>query len=242
MIGPDTPLPPGPWLSSLPVKTDMTPFYPLFLNLENRLCVVIGAGSVAERKIKGLIAAGASVRVIAPKATKGISRLFAEDHLHLILREYRQGDLEGASLVFAATDNEQVNRLVRDESLSRMIPANFADRPDLCDFILPSVTRKGAITIALSTSGTLPMLAKRLKKEIARKISRDYMAYGRRVATFRKYLLEHMEDPRARRRIMMRVAKADVTITAAMGLREMRKTFIAPEETGSLRRSSRGKR
>ena len=143
-------------------------------------------------------------------------------------RQYREGDLEGASLVFAATDNGEVNRQVREESLRLSIPLNAADSPDMCDFIVPSLIRKGPVLIAISTSGLLPLLSKKLRVEITKSLTPDYTAYARRVGLFRKYLLQNVENGRLRREIMKRVSKAGIREVSRMTLGEMKKRFLAP--------------
>jgi siroheme synthase-like protein len=203
-----------------------TAFYPLFLDLTGKLCVVIGGGAVASRKVRALLAAGASVKLIGPEVTKGIARLAAEGKIALTLREYRKGDLEGAALVFAAAGKEEVARQVKAEAQRRGVPMNAADAPDLCDFLVPSTIRRGPITIAISTSGVLPMLSKKLRQEIARSLTADHAACARRVGAFRRYLLKHIESAGERRRVMARVARADLHDLARMSLAEMKRRFL----------------
>ena len=208
----------------------MTPYYPLFLDLSGRLCVVVGGGMVAERKVKGLLQAGARPRVISPEVTKGIRKLRDRGVIEVLIREYREGDLEGAYLAFAATDRSDINERVRAESTLRAIPLNVVDNPDQCDFIVPSVVRNGPVSIAISTSGLLPMLAKKLKAELAGALCADYGAYAKRVGAFRKFLIEHVEDARKRREILRRVGEADVSEVSRMSLRQMKKRFMEGEE------------
>ncbi len=208
-------------------------YYPLFFRLAGKLCIVVGGGHVAERKARALLAAGARVRLISPENTAGISGLHLQGSIELVARQYREGDLEGASLVFAATDNGVVNRQVREESLRLAVPLNAADRPDMCDFIVPSLIRKGPLLIAISTSGLLPLLSKKLRKEITKSLTPDYTAYARRVGLFRKYLLQNVENSRLRKEIMKRVSKAGVREVSRMTLGEMKKRFMAPEEKSS---------
>jgi siroheme synthase-like protein len=203
-------------------------YYPLFFRLAGTLCVVVGGGRVAERKARALIAAGARVRLISPTSTSGLSGLHRQGKIELLAREYREGDLEGAALVFAATDKGEVNRRVREESRRLAIPMNAADSPDMCDFVVPSLIRKGPLLIAISTSGLLPMLSKKLRLEITKNVTPDYAAYVRRVGLFRKYLLQNVEDSRLRRDIMKRVGKAEIRDVSRMTLGEMKKRFLGP--------------
>jgi precorrin-2 dehydrogenase/sirohydrochlorin ferrochelatase len=208
------------------------PYYPIFLDLADRLCVVIGGGAVAERKARGLLDAGARVRLVSPQVTGGVRRLAAQGRIEVVPREYREGDLEGAALAIAATDAEEVNMRVHEESKRLSIPLNVADKPELCDFILPSVVRKGPVVVAISTSGLLPALARRLKEEIDSTLPADYGPYAKRVGAFRRILIENVHDPRRKREILRRVSEADVSEVARMTLKEMKKRFMDPRKAG----------
>jgi len=203
-------------------------YYPLFLDLTDRLCVVVGGGLVAERKARGLLAAGAALRLISPEVTGGIQRLSREGRIEVVLRAYRAGDLEGAVLAFAATDSEEVNREVAEESKRLAIPLNVVDSPGLGDFIVPSVVRKGPVAVAISTSGLLPSLARKLKREINETLCLDYASYAKHLGAFRRFLIESVHDPRERKAIMAQVGRADVSDVAGMSLREMKKRFLKP--------------
>ena len=185
---------------------------------------------MAERKVRALLSGRARVKLISPVVTRGIARLAEQGRLEIVAREYRQGDLEGAVLAFAAAGRNGVNRQVRDDALRLAIPLNVADNPDLCDFIVPSLVARGPLLIAISTSGLLPMLSKRLRKEIMGALAADYAAYARRVGTFRRFLIKHVESPRRRKEIMERVGRAAFAEVARMTLREMKARFLAPSE------------
>lgn len=203
-------------------------YYPIFLNLADRLCIVVGGGKVAERKLRGLLNAGAKVRVISPRMSKGISMLADAHRVELINREYRYGDLKEGVLAFAATDDEEVNKQIREEASCLPVPVNVADNPRLCDFFVPSTARKGPILIALSTSGFLPGFSKKLRQELVESIGRDYPAYARRVGAFRRFLIETIDNERTRKRIMKEVANADISTIAHMTSKEMKKRFLSP--------------
>jgi precorrin-2 dehydrogenase / sirohydrochlorin ferrochelatase len=204
----------------------MKPYYPIYLDLTDVLCIVIGGGTVAERKIRGLMKARAKVRLISPKVTANIDSLGEEGRIEVIPREYRLGDLEGAALAFAATDDEAVNRLVKGEAVRRGVPVNIADNPDLCGFVVPSVVRRGPILVALSTSGLLPGLSKRLKKEIAEHVLDDYPAYARQVGRFRRFVIREIKDGPTRRQIMDAVESAEISKVARMTMKDMKERFL----------------
>src|ERR671913_1824444 len=131
-------------------------YYPIFLDLTARCCVVIGGGAVAERRVDGLLAAGAQVTVVSPDISEGLRRLIREPSLKHLARKYESGDLTGFAIAFAATDDETVNEAVFDEARTRGIWVNCADDPSHCDFISPAVIRRGELFVALSTGGGRP--------------------------------------------------------------------------------------
>ena len=137
-------------------------YYPLFLDLRGKPVLVIGAGKVALRKTRGLVEAGASVTVVAPRWEAGFEGL----PVRLVGRAFEPADLEGVALAFAATDDREVNRLAGALAAERGIPANVADAPEECGFLVPARARRGAVQIAISTGGTDPRLAVRLRKAV----------------------------------------------------------------------------
>lgn len=142
--------------------------YPLFLDLTGQPVVVIGAGRVATRKIRSLLAAGARITVISPQA----SRL--PKAVRWLRRRYRHGDLAGARLVVAATNDRQVNELVCAEAKRRRQLINCVAPPTAGNFIVPAVARRGSLAIAISTDGLSPSLAKRLRRDLERILRSDY--------------------------------------------------------------------
>lgn len=141
-------------------------YYPVFIELADRPCLVIGGGPEAQRKVEGLLAAGGRVHVIAPTLTEGLQALLADGRITHDQREYREGDLAGYEVCMVATDDGAVNAQVAAEGKRQRVWVNAADDPAHCDFILPAVIRRGPITVAASTSGTSPALARRLREEL----------------------------------------------------------------------------
>ena len=142
----------------------MSRYYPAYLDLSGRRCVVIGAGAVAERKVLQLLEADADVMLVSPSATPELERLADERRLRWIRRSYAPGDLAGAALAIAATDDETVNRTVHAEAEREKTLLNVVDVPALCGFIAPSVVERGPVTVAISTAGTSPALARKLRE------------------------------------------------------------------------------
>ncbi|MDY6935065.1 MAG: bifunctional precorrin-2 dehydrogenase/sirohydrochlorin ferrochelatase [Spirochaetota bacterium] len=140
--------------------------YPIYLNIGNKLVAIIGGGEVAFRKAKDLIEAGARVRIISPTIHEGIIELKNSniESINLIQREYSQGDLEGAILVFAATNDQNINRQVFNEAEGKNIFINSVDDPPNCSFFVPSMVRRGDFILSVSTSGASPAMAAKLRR------------------------------------------------------------------------------
>ena len=139
-------------------------YYPVYLDLQDRPCVVIGAGDVAERKVEQLLASGAVVTVVSPDATPAMEEWSRQSRLTWLQRAYQPGDLAGSFLAIAATDNEVVNRQVWAEATTERALLNVVDVPSLCSFIAPAVVERGPVSVAISTSGQSPALARRLRE------------------------------------------------------------------------------
>ena len=164
--------------------------YPIVVDLTGRPCLVIGGGAVALRKVAGLVEAGARVTVLSPWLTPALLRLAAEAPLRWRPREYAQGDAAGFTLVMVATDDRAVNAAVAAECRERGIWVNCADDPARCDFILPSVLRRGAVTVAVSTGGQSPTLARLLREDLDALLPWDVAALTDVVASVRSALSE----------------------------------------------------
>jgi precorrin-2 dehydrogenase/sirohydrochlorin ferrochelatase len=152
-----------------------TPFYIACLKLTGRNCVVVGGGEVGLEKGEGLLACDAHVTLIAPRAHDALEAYAGEGSIRWERRRYAgAGDLEGAFLVIAATDDTTTNIAVFDDAEARAMLVNVVDVPPLCNFILPAIVRQGPLAIAISTAGASPALAKRIKAEIAESYGEPY--------------------------------------------------------------------
>lgn len=148
--------------------------YPVSLNIEGKLCAVVGGGNVAERKVLSLLNARASVRIVSPQLTEVLSKQTANASVEWRNRGYRSGDLDGALLVFAATDNRDVQGAVVRDARKAGLLVNVADAPDLCDFQVPAVVRRESLNIAVSTNGTSPALAAKIRRELEDRYGDEY--------------------------------------------------------------------
>ena len=149
-------------------------YYPLFADLAGRPCVVIGGGLVAQRKVTTLLSYGAAITLISPDATRRLAAYAHAGKIRHLARRFRPGDLQGAWLVYAATDDPAINRAVHREARRRRIFANVVDQTPLCSFIAPAIVRRAGATVAVSTGGASPSLAKRLRDDIGRLLGHEY--------------------------------------------------------------------
>ena len=151
-----------------------TPFYIACLRLKGRRCVVVGGGEVGLEKVEGLLACDADVTLIAPEAHPELVQLALEGSIRWHRRVYAAGDLDGALIAIAATDDTDLNIRVFEDAEAQAMLVNVVDVPPLCNFILPAIVRTGPLAVAISTAGASPALAKRMKREIAELFGQPY--------------------------------------------------------------------
>jgi siroheme synthase-like protein len=162
--------------------------YPVALDLTGRPCLVVGGGTIAERKVAGLVGAGARVTVVSPSLSPELMRLATDGRFTWWPRAYGGGDVAGFFLVMVATDDGAVNGAVAAEARARGVLVNCADDPGRCDFILPSVLRRGLIMVAVSTGGASPIMARLVREEIEALLPDDCGALAEVVASARRVL------------------------------------------------------
>jgi precorrin-2 dehydrogenase/sirohydrochlorin ferrochelatase len=161
--------------------------------------VVIGGGEIAERKIEGLLEAGARVTVVSPDVTRRIEAWAAAGAVALERRRYETGDLSDSALAYAATDDEAANRAVGEEAEAKGIWLNVVDRPERCGFFAPAVVRRGDLSIAISTNGASPALARRLREKLEQQLGPEYARALKTLRAERRRLLREEPDPARRR-------------------------------------------
>jgi precorrin-2 dehydrogenase / sirohydrochlorin ferrochelatase len=182
--------------------------YPVFLNVAGRRCLVVGGGRVAERKAEKLAEAGARVVVVAPEATEELERMAAGGGISLEKRPYAAGEAAGYFLVIASTGNPEVNRRVSGDAESAGRPVNVVDVPELCNFFVPSIVRRGDLQIAISTAGAAPSLAKKIRKDLDALFPAPYERLLERLRAFREELMRRERDEEKRKEILSRIADA----------------------------------
>jgi precorrin-2 dehydrogenase/sirohydrochlorin ferrochelatase len=160
--------------------------YPLFLDLADQPVAVIGAGGVATRKVRTLLAAKARVTVVSPEAKATIRRLARSQRIRWVRRSYRRGDLRGAFLAIAATNDLAVNKSVCTEAKRLGVLINCIAPPSAGNFIVPSQVHRGGIALAISTGGASPAFAKRLRRDLERFLGHEYPRLLRKMSADRR--------------------------------------------------------
>ena len=173
----------------------MTELYPAFLNVQGRRCVVVGGGEVAERKVRALLASGASVTVVAPSVAPAIARFAESGDLTLRRRGFEAGDAAGALLVFAATDVPEVNAAVLREARAAGALVNVADDPRSGDFHVPAMVRRGDVVVAISTGGRSPSFARHLRLDLESWLTTERVELADLLAEVRRELQAGGSNP-----------------------------------------------
>ena len=200
-------------------------YYPAFLNLQGKKAVVVGGGKVAERKVLTLIRAGADVTVISPMLTKRLLKEKEAGHMRHLPRTYRKGDLKDSFMVIAATDSPEANTRVAGDAPGLL---NVVDVPSECNFIAPSVVKRGPLVFAISTGGTSPAFAKAVRKEIEKsygKVFSDYLGF---VKTLRSRAMQEIADKSEREKFLKSLASGDILDTLRRkGLDTVKKSVMS---------------
>jgi precorrin-2 dehydrogenase/sirohydrochlorin ferrochelatase len=172
-------------------------YYPIHLDINNRDCLVVGGGGVGTRKVDNLLKCGARVTVVSPEISPELQDWSNTEPLVLKYRPYRSTDLEGMFLVIGATDDETLNRQISRDAEARNTLCNIADRPEVCNFILPSIVQRDDLVITISTSGRSPAMAKKLRKKLERQFGPEYADLLRLMGAIRSKLLSEAHEPEA---------------------------------------------
>lgn len=149
-------------------------YYPIFLRVEGRPCLVVGGGEVATRKVGSLVAAAARVVVVSPQTTAELDDRAERGEIEIRRRGYESGDLGGMFIAYAATSDDELHERIWLDAQQREVMVNVVDRPQWCDFIIPSIAERGDLTIAVSTSGRSPALARRVRLDIEELLGPEY--------------------------------------------------------------------
>ena len=176
-------------------------YYPINLDIKNRKCLVVGGGGVGTRKVVTLLDCGAKITVVSPDVSGQLLELANNGSIVLEKRSYRKTDLDGMFLVIGTTDDEELNRQISIDAEKLNMLCNIADRPKVCNFILPSIVNRGDLTISISTSGKSPALAKKLRIELEEQFGNEYAELLRLMGAIRKKLLSQKHEPEAHKQL-----------------------------------------
>lgn len=172
-------------------------YYPIFVDLRDRPVLVVGGGAVAERKVEGLLAAGAQITVISPGLSERLTAWVETGRIHHLARAYRPGDVRAFQLAFVATGDGAVNAAIARDGRQRGVWVNAADDPAHCDFILPAVVRRGDLTVAVGTGGRSPALARAVREDLESYLGDDYALLVEVVGEVRRELRDQRRAPDA---------------------------------------------
>jgi precorrin-2 dehydrogenase / sirohydrochlorin ferrochelatase len=167
----------------------VTNLFPMFLKLEGKQVLVVGAGNVGELKIAGLLETGAHIRVIALEANAAVREWAREGNIELELRGFLPNDLDGAFLAIVATSSRPLNERIYHEAQRRRVLCNVVDVPDLCDFFYPAVVRRGDLQIAVSTAGQSPSLAQKIRQQLEKQFGPGYGEWVAELGETRRRIL-----------------------------------------------------
>ncbi len=193
------------------------------VGLDQRRAVVVGGGRIATQKVAGLLEANARVTVVSPTLTAKLKALAGTERITVIDRLYRQGDLAGAFVVIAATDDPATNKAIWREAEQRGCLVNVVDDPAHCNFIVPAVVRRGEVTVAISTGGASPALARRLRERLETLVGPEYGDLALLLSELRPELKARYKDKKARLEAAFRLVDSDlIDVVREKGLDEAR--------------------
>ena len=187
----------------------MSHLFPMFLKLEGKRCLVVGAGKVGEPKIGRLIDTGASIHVIALEASDAVHGWSRDNKITLELRAFVPEDLDGVSLAVVATASRSVNETIYREARRRGVLCNVVDVPEYCDFYYPAVVRRGDLQIAVSTGGQSPSLAQKIRQQLERQFGPGYARWVAELGATRKLVLASDLDPQRKRELLQSLASRE---------------------------------
>ena len=185
-------------------------YYPIFLKVENRPCLVVGGGEVGARKVKTLLSCGASVALVSVEVVDWLEEKIRKGAVDLVGKHYEEKHLEGCFLVIAATDDLELNRRIARDAEKRGLLCNVVDYPQEGNFILPGLIQRGALTLAISTSGKSPALARQIREDLEQRYGAEYAEFLEIMGAVRSRLLRQSQDSRANKEKFDRLVKSEL--------------------------------
>ena len=185
-------------------------YYPINLDINNKKCLVVGGGNIGLRKVNTLLQCGAIVTLVSPQLHEELKDLGLENKIKVLNRAYLSTDLDDKFLVICATDDEEINEKVASDARGHNILCNIADRPKLCNFILPAIVQRGDLVLTISTSGKSPAFAKKLKEQFEKEFGDEYNIFLKIMGEIRKLVLSKQQDYEKNREIFEKIIDSDL--------------------------------
>ncbi len=185
-------------------------YYPIFLDLKGKEILVVGGGKVAERKVEALLDCGAKIRIVSSKITDRLNKIVEVYGLRYFSGEFREEYLEGVSLVIAATDDRNLNHKISKIAKKKGLLINAVDQPPDCNFIVPSIVKKGDLLIAISTSGKSPALAQKLREQLDNQFGKEYEDFLVLMGCLRKEILAKGLSQEENSRLFHEIVESDI--------------------------------
>jgi precorrin-2 dehydrogenase/sirohydrochlorin ferrochelatase len=191
--------------------------YPIFALIEDKSCLVVGGGAVGERKVRDLMTAGARVRVVSRTLTPALAKLASRGEIVHLAEDFADSQVEGMALVMAATDDHQVNARVSAAARARGIWVNVADEPEHCTFIVPAQVRRGDLSLAISTGGASPALARQIREDLQQRFGPEYGPYLNLLQRVRTRLLSERRAHAGNAELFHRLVRSPLKEAVARG-------------------------
>jgi len=185
-------------------------YYPAYLDIKGKKCLVAGGGEIAERKINLLLKCGGSVSVVSPELTRRLKELNSKGKIKFFKENFKEKYLKDIFLVIGATDNNKVNIKIYKAAAKKNILVNIVDSPEMCNFIVPSIAERGDLIIAVSTGGKSPALAKKLRKELEDRYKFEYAKFLNIMGDLRKKISSKIRDKKKREEIYNKLVDSDI--------------------------------
>ncbi|MBM7623079.1 precorrin-2 dehydrogenase/sirohydrochlorin ferrochelatase family protein [Sporohalobacter salinus] len=188
----------------------MAKYYPLALDLVDKKVLVVGGGTVAERKVQPLLESEAEVTVISPELTFKLKEQVEEGLISYKDRGYRSTDIEGKFLVIGATDNLAINKQIAEDGLAQNLLVNIVDQPEISNFNVPAVVRQGSLCLSISTDGKSPALSGRIRRELEEEFGPEYKEFLDIMGKLRVEIISRVDDSKVRRRVFKELAYSEI--------------------------------
>jgi len=208
----------------------VTSLFPMFMKLEGRRLLVVGAGKVGEPKIAGLLETGARILVVALEPSAAVKEWAREGKIELDVRAFRSDDLDGVFLAVVATSSRTLNERIYNEAQKRGVLCNVVDVPDLCDFFYPSIVRRGDLQIAVSTAGQSPSLAQKIRQQLEKQFGPAYASWVAELGETRKLILASDLDRERKLDLLHSLASREAAVAALEEQRKLDGELVAKGE------------